>query len=234
MSRAFDEIIKNEYSFFIPKLTSTALDERKAHILRAAELCFARQGFHTTTIDDVKKEARVSTGAIYTYFRNKEAMIGAILERARDDRRRALGAATVGDHGSLAQGLVLLSWVSAIFSSQGMHAARVDVNLWAEALRNPKVRKIAKGALEEATSAVAHVAEGRSSADGAGVDPNAVASVLVGLFLGLEVQAAVGVPLAAQEIVRVLATMFAPYLTEPPRAPAPAPKRRSARGGRAS
>ena len=81
---------KNEYSFSMPKLTAAALDERRQHILHAAEICFARSGFQSATIADVREEAGVSTGAIYTYFPNKEALMGALLERARNDRPSAL------------------------------------------------------------------------------------------------------------------------------------------------
>ena len=205
-----DGIKKNDYSFSIPKLDQATLDRRRQHILRAAELCFARDGFHATTIADVRKQAGVSTGAIYTYFPDKESMIRAILERARDDRRRQLEDVPLGTEGSLARAFVLLEWVNAIFSRQGGHAARVDVNLWAEALRNERVKKIARGALHEATLAVSAVATPRSRE--AGVDPNAVASVLIALFLGLEVQTAVGMPLQRDEVVRVLTSLFAEYL----------------------
>lgn len=49
------------------------LDERRRHILRTAEACFARDGFDRATIADVCREAGVSTRAVYVYFPNKEA-----------------------------------------------------------------------------------------------------------------------------------------------------------------
>jgi AcrR family transcriptional regulator len=232
-SETLDSVKKNDYSFFIPKLTRDRLDERRQHILRAAEVCFARNGFHQTTIADVRKEAGVSTGAIYTYFPNKESMVRAILERARQDRRRQLAAATSAEAGLVGPALVLLDWANAIFSAQGQHAARVDVNLWAEALRDPDIHRLAVGALREATSAVAKVVAPplASSGMGSAVDPAAVAQVLIALFLGLEVQTAVGLRLDPAKIVQVLATLFAAYvpaLAPPdPRAPPKRPRRRT-------
>jgi AcrR family transcriptional regulator len=176
-------------------------------------VCFARDGFHSTTIAAVREEAGVSTGAIYTYFPNKEAMMRAILERARDDRRRQLEAAT-GAGAAADTALVMLEWASAIFTTQGQHAARVDVNLWAEALRNPRVKKLAEGALRDATAAVSAVVAARLPSFGAthSLDPGTVASVLIALFLGLEVQTAVGMKLEVNDVVRVLGMLFADYL----------------------
>src|SRR4051794_9104406 len=115
----------------MPRLSRERLDDRRRHILRAATVCFARDGFHRTTIADVRRQADVSTGAIYTYFTNKEAIIRAILEQARHDRRAQLaGPALPGGSAqprarkksatdALPQALVLLDWTRAIFSDHG-------------------------------------------------------------------------------------------------------------------
>jgi AcrR family transcriptional regulator len=173
----------------------------------------------------VKREARVSTGAIYTYFPNKEALIRAILERARDDRRRQLDTAGL-ERDRSAQALLLLDWGAGIFTDQGAHAARIDVNLWAESLRNKGVRQLAQRALRDALLAVSTVVASRLPAadPDAALDASSVAAVLIALFLGLEVETAVGVQVDPSAVVRVLATLFGPYLTEA-RATPPAKRR---------
>jgi AcrR family transcriptional regulator len=205
---------KNEYSFFMPKLSEAALDERRNHILRAVEQCFAKNGFRSTTIEDVKREARVSTGAIYTYFPNKEAMMRALLEAARDDRKKQLERATQVGTGAGGQALLLLEWAAAVFGPQGQHAARIDVNLWAEALRSARIGKLARGALQQATEVVSRVVAAQLQAKSAteAVDANAAASLLIAIFLGLEVQTAVGMKLDVGGIANVLATLFADFL----------------------
>jgi TetR/AcrR family transcriptional regulator, repressor for uid operon len=65
------------------KLSAESLRERSDHILDAAERCFARAGFHRTTMQDICREAAVSPGALYLYFSNKEALIAGIAERER-------------------------------------------------------------------------------------------------------------------------------------------------------
>src|SRR5690606_27390679 len=57
------------------KLSPETLRERSDHILDAAGRCFARAGFHRTTMQDICREAAVSPGALYIYFNSKEALI---------------------------------------------------------------------------------------------------------------------------------------------------------------
>jgi len=56
-------------------------EERTGQILAAAAEVFARKGFHRARMDDIAQEAGLSKGTLYLYFRNKEAMITALLDR---------------------------------------------------------------------------------------------------------------------------------------------------------
>src|SRR5687768_12211797 len=143
----------------MPKLSSAKLEARRLHILRAATVCFDREGFHRTTIADVRREAGVSTGAIYTYFPNKKAIIRAMLEDAQLARRAQLAAAAQDAGADGSERAVLMQWAHRVFTEEGARIARIDVNLWAEALREPAVAELAKRALENATQTVAGVVE---------------------------------------------------------------------------
>ena len=67
----------------MPKLKPATQRARREHILDAAEVCFARSGFHRTTMQDICKEALISPGALYVYFASKEDLIAGIAERDR-------------------------------------------------------------------------------------------------------------------------------------------------------
>lgn len=69
----------------MPKLKPETLAQRRNHILTVAEACFVRSGFHRTTIDDICREARISAGALYSYFDSKEALIAGLCERDRQE-----------------------------------------------------------------------------------------------------------------------------------------------------
>ncbi len=67
----------------MPKLKPNTQRARREHILDAALTCFARGGFHATTMQTICREAGVSPGALYVYFDSKEALIAGLCERDR-------------------------------------------------------------------------------------------------------------------------------------------------------
>jgi len=54
----------------------------RERILRAAGRLFVRQGYETTTMQDIVKAARTSVGNLYFYFGNKERLLATLLEEA--------------------------------------------------------------------------------------------------------------------------------------------------------
>ncbi|MFQ5616077.1 MAG: TetR/AcrR family transcriptional regulator [Anaerolineales bacterium] len=54
--------------------------KRTNQIIEAAMMVFARLGFNKARMDDVAEEAGLSKGALYLYFKSKDALIRAILE----------------------------------------------------------------------------------------------------------------------------------------------------------
>ena len=48
----------------MPKVTEAHLEARRQQVLDPAFACFARQGFHQTTMDDICREAGLSAGAL--------------------------------------------------------------------------------------------------------------------------------------------------------------------------
>lgn len=54
---------------------------RYDHILNSALTLFGKYGFAKTTIQDVAKEARVASGTIYLYFKNKDEILKACAQR---------------------------------------------------------------------------------------------------------------------------------------------------------
>ena len=52
---------------------------RNEQILYAAERCMRQKGFHQASIQNIAAEAGVSIGLIYKYYRNKEAIIEALV-----------------------------------------------------------------------------------------------------------------------------------------------------------
>lgn len=56
-------------------------DERKVQIINAAEGVFTRKGFDEARMDDIAEETGLSKGTLYLYFKSKDDLIIAILDR---------------------------------------------------------------------------------------------------------------------------------------------------------
>jgi AcrR family transcriptional regulator len=174
------------------RVTAAYLEARRQQILAAARACFARHGFHQTTMQDICREAQLSPGAVYRYFPGKEDIIAAMSE---ESRRRALpllaAAADRPTWPEVLDGLVaLLS--SALDDPAARDHLRLDIEIWAEALRNPRVLSLVQEHAAEQLrliTAVVRRAQARGEINPA-LDPEGVARVLRALVQGLILQQA--------------------------------------------
>jgi len=56
-------------------------DERTSQIINAAEDVFTKKGFNEARMDDIAEETGLSKGTLYLYFKSKDDLIIAILDR---------------------------------------------------------------------------------------------------------------------------------------------------------
>jgi TetR/AcrR family transcriptional regulator len=71
-------------------------ERRRAEILDAAEVLYAKKGWDALTVDQVARSARLSRALVYVYFRDKEDLLFAIGERAMRLLRGRFIAAIAG------------------------------------------------------------------------------------------------------------------------------------------
>ena len=122
----------------MPKLKPDVQRARSEHILDAAERCFARTGFHRTSIHDICKDAGISPGALYVYFDSKEALIAGISERDRAEFADRLAAlATAPD---FLEALRVLG--EKYFLEEPVDTHRMCIDIGLESTRNPRVGEI--------------------------------------------------------------------------------------------
>lgn len=177
----------------MPKVTEEHRLARREQILAAASRCVAREGFHKTTMADVIREAGLSAGAVYGYFRSKNDIIRAIADRSIGEVAHLLHdlverAEPV--HPADAIG-VFLRQIALLSEESGGDLPKVGVQAWAEAVRDPEVHALAKEKLGAVRAAMEEVVR-RAQRDGTmsiEADPHCAAQVLVGLLPGYILQA---------------------------------------------
>lgn len=122
----------------MPKLKPDTQRARKEHILDSAERCFARSGFHATTMQDICREGALSPGALYVYFSSKEALIEGICERDRNEFQKRFS--------KLAESTDFFGALTSLAESYFLNDARdrslLCMEIGLESTRNPRVGKI--------------------------------------------------------------------------------------------
>jgi TetR/AcrR family transcriptional regulator, transcriptional repressor of aconitase len=176
----------------MPRVTDSYLESRRRQIMDAAVACFARQGFHRTTMQDIVAETGLSAGAIYRYFPAKEDIVASIA--AEHHAREA--AVLAGAESATAAGDVLRELAHASLGRLAdpgeQEWRRVTVQLWGEALRDERIMRIARSGLDEPIEIIAGLLH-RGQRDGsvpAGIDPVSAARVCAAIFQGLVLQQA--------------------------------------------
>src|SRR3990172_993593 len=128
------------------KLKPQEVEQRKREIIEASRVCFMRNGFHQTTTDEICREAAITPGGLYHYFASKEEIISAVIEDAAHTTVRDLRstAEASGDVRTAVQALASLffQWIR---DPQLDNVTRLDMEIWAETLRNEKLAEITRG-----------------------------------------------------------------------------------------
>ncbi|CAN5781948.1 hypothetical protein BH20VER1_BH20VER1_29430 [soil metagenome] len=135
-------------------LSDTPATDRHAQILRAAMFCFAKCGFHQTSMHDVAEEAGISVGLIYRYFASKEAVIAALAEEHKQELDALLERARSAP--TLLDSLEILLTAHCCEDQPQLHCAFV-VDLFAEAGRNPGIASLVRDVLETGMAGVTDV-----------------------------------------------------------------------------
>ncbi|MBK4215597.1 TetR/AcrR family transcriptional regulator [Paracoccus caeni] len=120
------------------KIDPERRDDRKQEILTAARRCFLRNGMRGTSIALICKEAKISPGHLYYYFRSKDEIIEQMGEGYLADLHSHIAKAPQGT--DLATTLLSELWAKKDWDD--LTDSRFLFELLAEAGRNEAVQKI--------------------------------------------------------------------------------------------
>jgi AcrR family transcriptional regulator len=169
----------------MPKISDEKKQARHRQILSAAARRFGRQGFQQTTIHDICAEAKLSPGAVYTYFASKEAIVEAMAQLG-EDRAASRMVAVKLEADPVAR---LKAYLRELDRRDAAVVNQYDLRIWAEAIGNSAVRKpylrTRAAVLDGLISVVAEPAAAR------GIDPQAMAEMVLAFVQGCEVRKAI-------------------------------------------
>lgn len=113
--------------------------------MRAAMICFAKRGFHQTSMHDISAEAGISVGLIYRYFENKETVISTMATRHKNEIYELIERARQAP--TLLEALEVFFTAHCCGGERKMEAAFV-VDLFAEGSRNPEIATLVRDVLD--------------------------------------------------------------------------------------
>ncbi|SOD63496.1 transcriptional regulator, TetR family [Streptomyces zhaozhouensis] len=164
------------------------LAARRQQILDGAARCFARDGFHGTSMQDVLRETGLSAGAVYRYFPSKDAIIGALAANVLATVGRSFQQAVESGHPPPPDEL-LTHGLRKVADQLGFPPSMV-IQVWAETLRNPELHAVFQDGFAHLLAlwtriVVTYQREGRMRAD---IEPESVARALAASVQGFLLQ----------------------------------------------
>jgi len=174
----------------VPKVSAEYREQRRREILDAAVVCFARSGFHQTSMQDIVAESGLSPGAIYRYVSGKDEIVQAIADERHAHEAGLLDAALAT--GDLRTGLHALtrSYFDWLRDPEERLRRRLEVQVWAESLHDERMAAtITRGGADARAAWSRLIAdEQRRGNVVAGVEPEAVARLMLAVLQGFILQ----------------------------------------------
>jgi AcrR family transcriptional regulator len=160
-------------------------EERINQILDAAIAVFAREGFAQARMDDIAHEARLSKGALYIYFKSKDAIISAIMQMFFRQEIRSLPAYDLSN-GTVSEYLITITHLLTGAVERMTPLLPVGFEFYAIAGRRRDVRQFLQEYFAEyRQKLVAAIQQGVARGEFHKIDPEMVAITIIALFEGL-------------------------------------------------
>ena len=163
--------------------THQTSEVRRAQILKAAQSCFGKTGFHKTKMDDIVLASGLSKGALYWHFKSKDEIFLALFDQfgreifsAWDDLSEAEPLEILRIEGEIVLGTLL--------------SDRSLIEMWTEFLKHPLAREGFSAIYEQSRARLAEtITRGIESGEIAPCDAVKAAATLTAVIEGLLLQA---------------------------------------------
>lgn len=191
-------------------------EARRTQIRAAAAECFRQHGFHGTSIAQISKVAGMSTGHIYHYFENKEAIIADIVAQ---DLERLLGLTAELRAASDVKSAMLERAVEGVEDNLDPGTAALQLEIVAEAARNPHIADIVRAADRQCRDSLAATLRTQRQATGhqdSEATISGMVEALAAMFEGLLIRAIRNPDLDQGAVVQTFRRMIHDLLSQTP------------------
>ena len=198
----------------MPKISEENRQARRLEILNAASQCFARQGFHRTSMEDIVRKLNSSPGAVYCYFRGKEDIVAAIAEQRHSRESALLRGLLASD--DVAEGLHKLAdaFFKMLLDPAEQERRKLAIQFWAESLRDKSIRRIIERGIRQRDLVTGWLQgaqrAGRLPKD---ADADALSRVLLALLQGFILQQAWEPELDSEAFLATAMRLIVPFLS---------------------
>lgn len=187
-----------------PEVSPEYAEFRRRKILEAAWHSFAENGVRGTTMRGIAERLGLSTGILYTYFKNKEAIVAALDEMATEQNRVLL--AELERKATVREALEGLfdSLLRCCPEEEFRRSARANLTSWYEALRTPAFGGSFTRSREQLETALVSMIRwgiGRGELADC-LAPEAAATAILATLFGVQVQVALVERLDAPALLR--------------------------------
>jgi AcrR family transcriptional regulator len=160
-------------------------NERRTQILDAAEKVFAEQGFSQARMDDIVAESGLSKGALYWYYKSKDAIIMALMDRVFISEMKA-AEALIGLDSPVEERIRTYMRAAVRDIRHFEHFMNLGYEFVALATRRSDVREKIKGYYATYTDILTEIIqEGIDRGELRAVDPVQVAISIIGVYEGI-------------------------------------------------
>jgi len=197
--------------------------DRRLRILEAAERAFVRHGFHATTMQHVADEVGMSAGNLYRTFPSKEAMVEGLCELDQAELAQAF-AELMADNRHIME--AMRYGLRKHVLAKPPEKARLLVEIWAEAGRNPRVAQMTRAVDAEVRARVEQLIDAAKAAGAASARLDSrfgarfFVTFVAGLFKRIAIEDDFDPEVETPMAIGVLKALLAGALSPDPDAPA--------------
>ena len=145
----------------MPKISEEKKKQRQMDIMKTALGLFSKKGYYATSIDDITREAGISKGLVYTYFKSKEEIFFGLAEHWNEfmdnPSLEVSLSLRLSEDMTLTEKLICV-WDETVnqWTAENLDFARIKFEFWLESSKNEVLREKMK---EKAKSSLSIVEE---------------------------------------------------------------------------